>query len=443
MSPQSVNAQPTKRFFIDNFTRDLTLEDVVLDLIDNSIDSFIRLRKIDLNPDSLLGNDSPFIEKDKAVINLIISPDRFVIEDMCGGIDIEYAKYEVFRFGRTNSSISSSLGIYGIGLKRAIFKIGRDIIIESRTIDNGFRVDIDVDEWISEDDNWTFKLTPGEKATSIYQAGTTITISRINPDISTRISDPTFLKRLKEFISISYSLFLSRYVNVKLNGYLIEPTKMPITGSEKISTAVRTFNYDNVHLELFTGLSDRKSGWNTESAGWYIVCNGRVVVNADKTSLTGWGLFGPQYVSKYRAFLGLAFFFCADPAKLPWTTTKRGLNVESMVYQQARKEMAAISRPVFTFLNDMYTNEDFEEVEERKVVETLEPVQLKDLRSKPNTMFTVSMEKSKKSNYVTVQYKVDKSKIDKIKKRINKPNLSAGNVGLYTFDYFIKNECPE
>lgn len=242
---------------------------------------------------------------------------------------------------------------------------------------------------------------------------------------------------------MSYSLFLNRYVNVKLNGFLIEPTRLPITGSDKISTAVQNFQYENVYLELIAGLSDRKSGWTTESAGWYIVCNGRVVVNADKTNLTGWGLFGPQYVSKYRAFLGLAFFFCQDPAKLPWTTTKRGLNVESIVYQKARKEMAAISRPVFTFLNDMYSNEDVEEVEERRMVETLEPVELKDIRLKPNTGFTVLMEKPKKSNIVTVQFRVDKSKINKIKKRINKPNISAGNVGLYALDYFIKNECPE
>lgn len=40
MSPQA-DARPTKRLFIQMLTRDLALEDAVLDLIDNSIDSLL------------------------------------------------------------------------------------------------------------------------------------------------------------------------------------------------------------------------------------------------------------------------------------------------------------------------------------------------------------------------------------------------------------------
>ena len=38
-SLQEIDASPTKAFFIDNLTRDLTLEDAILDLIDNSVDA--------------------------------------------------------------------------------------------------------------------------------------------------------------------------------------------------------------------------------------------------------------------------------------------------------------------------------------------------------------------------------------------------------------------
>jgi hypothetical protein len=41
------DATPTKRFFIDNLTRDLTLEDAILDLVDNSIDAFVRTHSAD------------------------------------------------------------------------------------------------------------------------------------------------------------------------------------------------------------------------------------------------------------------------------------------------------------------------------------------------------------------------------------------------------------
>jgi hypothetical protein len=51
--PDSARAYPTKEFFIEMFTRDISLEDCILDLIDNSIDSLIRARKIDIEKTGL------------------------------------------------------------------------------------------------------------------------------------------------------------------------------------------------------------------------------------------------------------------------------------------------------------------------------------------------------------------------------------------------------
>jgi len=45
----TVNAAPTKRLFIEMLTRDVSLEDAVLDLIDNAIDSVCRRKDIDLS----------------------------------------------------------------------------------------------------------------------------------------------------------------------------------------------------------------------------------------------------------------------------------------------------------------------------------------------------------------------------------------------------------
>jgi len=41
------NAFPRKRFFLEMFTRDISLEDCILDLIDNSIDSLVRTKDLD------------------------------------------------------------------------------------------------------------------------------------------------------------------------------------------------------------------------------------------------------------------------------------------------------------------------------------------------------------------------------------------------------------
>ena len=47
MTEQMANAYPKKKFFVDMFTRDISLEDCLLDLIDNSIDGLIRSKQLD------------------------------------------------------------------------------------------------------------------------------------------------------------------------------------------------------------------------------------------------------------------------------------------------------------------------------------------------------------------------------------------------------------
>ena len=44
-----VNASPAKRFFVEMLVRDIRLEDAIIDLVDNAIDSLIRLQQIDLD----------------------------------------------------------------------------------------------------------------------------------------------------------------------------------------------------------------------------------------------------------------------------------------------------------------------------------------------------------------------------------------------------------
>jgi hypothetical protein len=54
MTENYASAFPRKRFFLEMFTRDITLEECVLDLIDNSIDGLIRSRSLNLDARQLL-----------------------------------------------------------------------------------------------------------------------------------------------------------------------------------------------------------------------------------------------------------------------------------------------------------------------------------------------------------------------------------------------------
>src|SRR6266403_5434952 len=94
-------AYPRKHFFFEMFTRDISLEDCILDLIDNSIDGLIRKTKIDI-PNVILNGSSKKKSKQSAPlakIKVSYSDEEFRIDDTCGGIDRKLAVEDIFNFG--------------------------------------------------------------------------------------------------------------------------------------------------------------------------------------------------------------------------------------------------------------------------------------------------------------------------------------------------------
>jgi hypothetical protein len=108
-------ASPTKQFFVRMLTRDIELHDAILDLLDNCVDGVLRSNQSDK------ASKRPY-EGFKATIKM--APGHFVIEDNCGGIPIEVATKYAFAMGRPTGSetadVPASVGMYGIGMKRAI-----------------------------------------------------------------------------------------------------------------------------------------------------------------------------------------------------------------------------------------------------------------------------------------------------------------------------------
>src|ERR1035438_6964277 len=143
----TVKAYPRKQFFLEMFTRDITLEDCILDLIDNSMDSYLRTRNIAVDAE-VFGQGDGAAAQSPGLIRIDFSQEQFTIIDNCGGIDRRAAEDDVFCFGHTKGTKpSGGLGVYGIGLKRAIFKLGNLTEIESATPEGGFTVRIDVPAW--------------------------------------------------------------------------------------------------------------------------------------------------------------------------------------------------------------------------------------------------------------------------------------------------------
>lgn len=378
-----------------------------------------------------------------------------MLTDTCGGIPRDIALKELFTFGHSESYSGSQLGVYGIGLKRALFKIGRHFEIESRTVRDGFKAKVDVVEWARKDktpEDWRIPLTFVGGAASADAAGTSIKITHLTEEVRTRLRDPALTADLRSAISKTYLLFLNRYASVSVQGDTVEPWVVPLGKSKDVTPANKDFNLTleggTVKVKLIASLAERgeRNEWAYERAGWYVFCNNRAVLVADKSELTGWGAAGlPKYHSKYNGFIGLLFFQSSNPLLLPWRTTKRGVNADSMSYQRIRPEMAAAARPIITFLNDMYPSDIPEELSQRAVAEGVKGADLRSFANKSSTEFLISRSRTRtpSSETVSIQFNASKKDIDRIKKATRQPRLSASKIGEYTFKHYVAHELPE
>jgi Histidine kinase-, DNA gyrase B-, and HSP90-like ATPase len=117
--PAKVDAEPTKEFFVSMLIRDIELIPALVDLVDNSVDGARRLRGSD-NFEGLF-------------VRIDATAESFRIADNCGGIPINIARHYAFRFGRTERTpqLPRSVGQFGVGMKRALFKLGSAFEIRS------------------------------------------------------------------------------------------------------------------------------------------------------------------------------------------------------------------------------------------------------------------------------------------------------------------------
>ena len=450
MSTYLAKAYPKKSFFIQMFTKDVSLEDCVLDLIDNSIDGLMKTQGVRLSSiakNIFRKNGNSKTKKGLPLINIEYSQNEVSIEDKCGGIDWNYALTEVFNFGHSQDQQLGYLGAYGVGLKRALFKIGNNFHITSRTLYNGFICDLDVDRWLVKDDtldDWKIALQPTNKARNISSAGTTIRITKLHKAVKMRLKDPVFKTRLFKSIQRTYAFFLRDYIRIKVKGEDIKPFNIPVGKPRQGTVSYEELEKDNVKVRILATVArkDELERFSPESAGWYVICNGRIVLAADKSEKSGWNTNRlPQFHTKYSAFIGLVFFESKDPLLLPWTTTKRDLNQESAIYLHVKDRMALAARPIISFCNRKYGPDRDEEPIEREISKEVIGLSLGDLKTKRPTLFEATpTNKPKVKTTTRIQYDAQNTHLERIKKHLRKTRISANAIGRYTFQYFLKQE---
>ncbi len=432
-NPNKVSGTPTKELFISMLIRDISLTDAISDLVDNCIDGAIRLK----------GNNKFTGLK----VDIDISEKHFSIKDNCGGIDKKDAQEYAFRFGRPSDvdPIDYSVGQFGIGMKRALFKMGNNFEIKSISKNNSFTVKIDVEKWRKDPDKWDFEFeTVNDNKNKLINCGTEIIITSLKEDVVERFKQPNFKSELIQKLELQHLINISKGFKINIGKYALRVNQLKLLDSKKFTTAYleKTYKiYNNMNVKIYSGISEAESALG----GWYIFCNNRLIKGPEQTEVTGWGDGLPKYHTQYNRFRGLVFFKSKKPGVLPWNTSKNGLDIDSPIFQSVRQDMINLAKPIITFLNKVHTesvNHSRDEMYEEYLEKEMESASIKNYEKvKTGQCFIAPERKSEriKLNEITIQYRRPKNEVNELK-GIFKVS-SAADVGEKTFDYTYKREC--
>ncbi len=436
-----IDASPTKDFFVAVLVRDIALVDAIAELIDNSIDGVKKLSN----------------GEDFSAFHIFVKFDKtsFSIEDNCGGIPIEIAQNYAFRFGRdaTNPADFSPdlpIGQFGVGMKRSLFRIGNNFSIDSVSRHSSFEMEVDVVNWKAKKE-WEFEFKKYEpnQNNPIENCGTKIKVNSLHSNVSDDFHSNSFINRLKVKIESIDSEALRNGLRIKINDVELSGHKDELLTSKDIKpfykkvTIGKTTN--KVEAKIYAGISTKSK----ENFGWYVYCNSRQVVKADKNRLTGWGsatneVSVPKSHTQFDRFRGYVYFESSNAFELPWNTKKDGINENSEVYQAVRLEMILALRQVIDFLNQLDKENDTEDKPLTEMISNAASASVLELGNVRNSSFKFTPPKPKVIEPMqTISYKKPKKEIERAKKLLKERGEDSNtneSVGKLTFDYFMNSE---
>jgi hypothetical protein len=354
----SAIAIPTKQFFVSMLTRDISLADAILDLVDNCLDGALRFA------------ENGEVDYSQHFVKITLDQDFFLIEDNCGGIPREIAINYAFKMGREpddrRDSDNETIGMYGVGMKRAIFKMGREAKVRTLNVDDAFEVPISSD-WLDNTEWDPLPIIDAEDATRLAEAGTYIRVSSLYPGVSRHFTNDAFKNEVRTAISEHFTMFLQRGLQISVNESPIEAVHVEVLVSDQPGgPAPYVFQnvIDGVTVSITVGLNTGRGFAPDEddspeferdrsaaTAGWTVFCNDRAVIVGDKSRLTGWGDGIPLYHYQFSIITGIIEFRSKHADKLPVTTTKRALDTSSDVWLQALVKMKEGMRVWISYTN--------------------------------------------------------------------------------------------
>lgn len=324
MVPETISAVPSKRIY-RSIISDYGLKTSICELIDNAFDAwFTTGEKNDLDVE----------------IHIDVDPQTILFKDNSGGV----ARGELRKLiSPGESSISgqdSTIGVFGVGCKRAAVAIANHVRITTRKGNNKtFRISFD-DEWLKSD-SWDLPIC---EAPEVSANTTEFFLTNLRFHISK--SD---VIDLKNHLEATYAYLLQeKRISIRLNGekigsYTFEnwaypPSFEPRQFNKRVKPENRN---ETIKFSILSGLTI-EGGSVGGDYGVFIYCNRRMIGRALRTPELGF-IKGIAGVPHPRMSLARILVFFDGPSDLmPWNSSKSDINCNHFLFQSLRNDILEV-----------------------------------------------------------------------------------------------------
>jgi hypothetical protein len=341
-------------------------------------------------------------------------------------------------------------------MKRTFFKLGREFSVASRCRTEQFTLRVDVNKWIAGDndhspDDWHFVFdTVDEHAPAVpdEETGTTIEVRSLHATVADSFRLENFRQQLASELTDAHSVSIDRGLAITIDQLPINflPQKLFVSATLQPAFLQKTYERETldgksgepVRVKLYAGMAER----DYHAGGWYVFCNGRLVLKADKGATTVWGETHSmrQYHADFAFFRGYAYFDSIHSTLLPWTTTKTGVDSDAPLYKAVQREMIEVTKPVLAFLTELARERSGDS--DGDVLQTaINDAKATKIQEIPAPMpFRAPAPATKPRGPVMQRIQYSKPLIDVERAKALLKATSFKEVGERTFDYFMKYE---
>jgi len=316
-----IDATPSKRIY-RSIIADYGLNTAICELIDNAID----VKSLQSGGPNLV-----------IAVDIDLDQQRIILKDNAGGVKESELKKLISPGESTMSGLDESIGIFGVGSKRAVVALSQLVRITTRYHkEQTFRLEYD-DDWLSNSD-WSL---PYHKIPPIQASTTEVDLSNLR----FRIEEDD-IKRLRGHLSETYAYFLDDgKIAIELNG-------TPIVGrffdtwayppefepSRFIKRLTPKNSEGKIKFDITAGLTV-EGGSIAGDYGVFFYCNRRLISKALKTPEVGF-LSGVAGIPHPKMSLTRIIVRLEGPSEsMPWTSNKANLNYNHPVFQAIKGDV--------------------------------------------------------------------------------------------------------